>query len=142
VVIASDDEEDNLGGPVFKRRKATTAATSYSSSAGRPTSFRDNPPSASSPQNPLALEDGGKSTHEPPLAIAPELPLVLQQILRGYQQGTMGSSTTEAVQENLALSFGEFFAHANSSSHEAELKTKEQLALAEELALVKEELAT
>ena len=53
----------------------------------------------------------------------------------------MGSSTDEAVQESLALSLGEFFAHANSSSHKAELKTKEQQALAEDLARVKEQLA-
>jgi len=41
----------------------------------------------------------------------------------------------------LALNLSEFFAQAHTSSHEAELKTKEQLALAEELALVKEQLA-
>jgi len=45
------------------------------------------------------------------------------------------------VQENLAFSLGEFFAQANTFSHEAESKAKEQLALAEELALVKEQLA-
>ena len=82
MVIASDDEEDSMGGPVFKRGKAATTATSHSSSAGHPASFKDNPPSASSPQNPLALEDGGESTPKPPLVVAAELPLVLQQILR------------------------------------------------------------
>ena len=45
------------------------------------------------------------------------------------------------MQESLALSLGEFFARAKSSSHEAELKTKEQQALSEELALVKEQMA-
>jgi len=69
------------------------------------------------------------------LALASELPLVLQQILKGYQRGAMGSSSRKAVRESLALSLGEFL------SHEAEFKTKEQLALAEELALVKEQLA-
>jgi len=53
----------------------------------------------------------------------------------------MGSSTNEPVQESLALSVGEFFAQANASSHEVELKTKEQLAFVKELALVKEQLA-
>jgi len=138
VLIASNDEEASLDGPVFKRRKVATAATSHSSSVGRPASFRDNPPSASSPRGHLALDGGGKSVPEPAPAPAPELPLVLQQILKGYQKEAMESSTNEAVQENLALSLGEFFAHANVSSHEAELKTKEQLALAEELARVKE----
>jgi len=41
----------------------------------------------------------------------------------------------------MALSLGEFFARANSSSHKVELKTKEQQALADELARVKEQLA-
>ena len=63
--------------PVFKRCKAATAATSHSSSAGRPASFRDNPSSASFPRSPLALEGGGESMPEPAPAPAPELPLVL-----------------------------------------------------------------
>ena len=141
VLIASDDEEDTMEGPAFKRRKAAKAATSHSSLAGRPASFRDNPPSSSSPQGPLALEGGNESVPEPAPAPTPELPLVLQQILKGYRKGAMGSYTIEAVQKNLALSLGEFFAQANASSHEAELETKEQLALVEELALVKEQLA-
>ena len=53
----------------------------------------------------------------------------------------MGSSNDEAVRENLTLSLGEFLAQADAFSHEAELKAKEQLALAKELALVKEQLA-
>jgi len=139
VLIASDDEEDTMGGPTFKRRKTTTVAPSHSYSAERTTSLRDNPPSATSPQNLLELEDGAERVPVPAPAL--ELPLVLQQILKGYQKGAMGSSTDEAMQEILALSLREFFARANSSSHEAELKTKEQQVLAEELALVKEQMA-
>jgi len=75
VNIASDDEEDTMEGPVFKRRKAATSATSHSSLARRLASFRDHLPSASSPQGPLALEGCGESV--PELALAPELPLVL-----------------------------------------------------------------
>ena len=84
VLIASDDEEDTMEAPVFKRRKAATAATSYCSSTRRLASFRDNPSSASSPLGPLALEGGGESVPEPAPAPAPELPLVLQHILKGY----------------------------------------------------------
>ena len=75
---------------------------------------------------------------------APKLPLVLQQILKGYQKGTMGSFNEKDAQESLRAwppSHGEFFAQADAFSHEAESKAKEQLALAEELALVKEQLA-
>jgi len=110
VHISSDDEEDTMEGPVFKRRKVATVATSHSSSARHSASFRDHPLSASSPRGPLALEGGGERVPEPAPALVPELPLVLQQILKGYQKGVMGSSTNEAVQENLALSLGEFFA--------------------------------
>jgi len=53
----------------------------------------------------------------------------------------MGSSNEKAVQESLTLSLGEFFAQADGFSHEVESKAKEQLDLAEELALVKEQLA-
>ncbi|XP_068486773.1 uncharacterized protein [Phaseolus vulgaris] len=116
-------------------------ATSHSSSARRPASLRDNPPSASSPPNLLALEDGAESVPEPAPAPTPELPLVLHQILKGYQKKAMGSSTDEALQESMALILKEFFARANSSFHEAELKTKEQQALADELVQVKEQLA-
>jgi len=129
VLIASDDDEDTMEGPTFKRQKTTMVATSHSSSVRRSTSLRDNPPSASSPPNLLALEDGAESVPEPAPAPAPEFPLVLQQILRGYQKEAMGSSIDEALQESMALSLGEFFARANSSFHKVELKTKEQQAL-------------
>ena len=77
VFITSDDEEDTMEAPVFKRRKAATTATSHSSSAGRPSSFRDNPPSASSPRGPLALEVGGECVPELAPTLAPEFPMVL-----------------------------------------------------------------
>jgi len=45
------------------------------------------------------------------------------------------------VRENLVLGLGEFLALADAFSHEAESKAKGQLALAEELALAREQLA-
>jgi len=116
-------------------------ATSHSSSDKRPASFRDNPPSASSPPNFLALEEGAETIPEPAPAPAPKLPLVLQQILRGYQQEAMGNSTDETLQESMTLSLGGFFARANSSTHQAEVKAKEQQALSDELAQLKEQMA-
>jgi len=53
----------------------------------------------------------------------------------------MGSSSEKVVRESLAVSLGEFFAQSDAFSHEAESKAKEQLALAEELDLAKEQLA-
>jgi len=98
VFIASDDVE----GSAFERRKTTMVATSNSSSARRPASVRDNPPSASSPLNFLALDEGVETVPEPTPAPALELPLVLQQILRGYQQDTMGNFADEALTDELA----------------------------------------
>jgi len=76
-LITSDDDENTVEGPAFKRRKTTMVATSHSSSARRPALIRDNPPSVSSPPNFLAIEEGAESVHEPAPAPAPELPLVL-----------------------------------------------------------------
>jgi len=104
VLIGSDEDEDIVEGLAFKRRKSTMVAIFHSSSARRPVSLRDNPPSASSLPNLLALEDGAESI--PKLAPTLELPLVLQQILKGYQKGAAGSSAHEAVPESLTLSRG------------------------------------
>jgi len=124
VEIVSDDDADTMEGPTFKRRSVVVAATSHSSSSRRFSSFRDHPPSTSSL----------------------ELPLVVQQILKGYQKGAMESLSEMAVRESLTLSLSEFFAQSDALSHEMESKAKEQLALvevkaAEELALAKEQLA-
>jgi len=73
VLIAFDDEKNTMEVPVFKRRKAATAATSHSSSTGRLASFRDNPPSASFPRGPLALEGGSERMLKPVPALAPKL---------------------------------------------------------------------
>jgi len=140
MLISSDDDEDTMEGPALKRRKTTMVATSHSSSARRSISLRDNPPSASSPPNFLAPEEGAESVPKPALAPAPELPLGLQQILRGYQQEAMGNSADKALQESMSLSLGGFFARATSYFHQAEAKTKKQQALTDELAQVKEQM--
>jgi len=141
VNIASDDEEDFLDDPVFKRRRVAVATPSHSTSTSRPASFREHPPSASSPQSLFAPEGGGENGPEPVPAPAPKLPQVLQQILKGYQKGAMGGSNKKVAWESLALSLGEFFSQADAFSCETESKTKEQLALVGELDLVKEQLA-
>jgi len=141
VVIPSDEDEDSIVGPVFKRRRTTAVATSHSSSDRRLASLRDNPPSASSPPQYLALEEGAETVLEPTPTPAPELPRVIQHILRGYQQETLGNFADEALPESKALSLGGFLARTSSSFHQAEVKAKEHQALADELALVKEQMA-
>jgi len=88
VKIESDGDKDTVEGPVFKRRKAVVAATSYSTTMGHPTSFRDHPPNTSPPHSLLTLEGGGESApgdeQTPP---APEFPAVLQHVLKGFQRG-------------------------------------------------------
>ena len=98
VVVVSDDEEDTADGHVFKRRKVNTVATSHSSSSRCTGSVKKNPPSASSAHGFPAVEGGAENVSEP--TPAPELPLVLRQILQGYQRGPTGSLSDEAVQEN------------------------------------------
>jgi len=67
VVVPSEDEEDSAEGQVFKRRRTSRAtpqvATSTTSSSHRVESLRENPPSATSPPQPMALE-GGTETDE------------------------------------------------------------------------------
>ena len=50
VAVDSDDDEDTSEGLVFKRPRVGVMATSLSATDGHPPSFRDNPPSASSPR--------------------------------------------------------------------------------------------
>jgi len=90
VVVPSDDEEDSTGGQLFKRRRTTRsapqAATSATSSSFEAESLRDNPPSANSPPQPMALEGGTEPEPEPTSVPppAPELPLPMQDSLRGF----------------------------------------------------------
>ena len=140
VAIESEEEEDTVEGPVFKRRRALAETTSHSTTIGRPVSFRDHPPSASSPCGLLALEGGGESAlgneHTPP---APELPAVLQHALKSFQErGTMEDLDEEMNREHMGRGLGEFLVHSNALASKAEARSKEQLALVE--AKAKEDL--
>jgi len=94
-VVAIDfEDEDTEEDLVFRRPKVGVAATSLSAIDGRPPSFRDNPSNVFSPRGLLALEGDGESTlvgdQVPP---APELPAVLQQALKCFQE----KEATEAL---------------------------------------------
>jgi len=116
------------------------AATSHSATVSHPASFRDHPPSASSPHGLLALEGGGESApgHEQTPS-APELPAVLQLALKGFQRGVAEDLDEDAVRERLGLNLGEFLAQSNTLISRTEVRIKEQLALVE--AKAKEDLA-
>jgi len=88
VVVPFDAEENSAEGQVFKRRRTSQAApqvaTSTTSSSHGAESLRENPPSATSPPQPMALEGGlgTEPTSAPPPA--PELSPPIQDSLRGY----------------------------------------------------------
>ena len=108
-MVEIEFDEDSAEGHVFKRRRVLVAATSHSTTAGRPASIKGHPPSASSPHGPLALEGGGESA--PP---APELPIVLQHTLKGFQRGAAAEFGEDIVRERLGLGFGELLAQATT----------------------------
>ena len=116
VVIESDDDEDTEEGVVFKRRRKLVVTPSHSSTYGRPSSFREHPPSALSPHGLLVFEGGGESAlaseHTP---CPPELPAVLQHTLKGFQRGVTEDLDEDAARARLGLSFGELLAQSNAS---------------------------
>jgi len=61
-VVAIDAEDENTDeGLVFKRPRVGVAVTSLSATDGHTPSFRDNPPSASSPRGPSRLKAVGRA---------------------------------------------------------------------------------
>jgi len=78
--IESNEEEESVGGPAFKRRKTNRVATSHSSSAKPPSGAHDEPPRSPSPPPHLALEEAVETSAEPTPATAPELPRAIQQL--------------------------------------------------------------
>jgi len=116
VMEIDSKNEDFAEGPVIKRRRAVVAKTFHSTTIGRPASFRDHPPSASSPRRLLALEGGGESApgddRVPP---APELPSVLQYALKSFQEKGMDEGLDEdMIREHMGHSLGEFLVHSNA----------------------------
>ena len=140
VAIESGDNEDTGEGVVFKRRRKLVATPSHSSTHGRPSSFREHPPSTSSPHGLLPLEGGDKNapTSEQTRS-APELPVVLQHALKGFQRGAAEHLDEDAARARLGLSFDEVLAQSNAHISRTEVRVKEQVALVE--AKAKEELA-
>jgi len=62
VEATASEDEDTCTGLVFKRKRAgDDVAPSHSASDGHAPSFRENPPSASSPRDLIMLEGGGES---------------------------------------------------------------------------------
>ena len=121
VVIVPSDEKDSAEGLVFKRRRTTTVAASHSASNQNAESLRENPLNASTPPHYMALGEGTETAPESTPGLAPELPKVVQSMLKGFQQAPLEGPTDEAAMESVASYLGEFFAHANYWRHQAEV---------------------
>ena len=111
VLAIDSDDKGTREGIIFKRQRLVVAVTSYSATDGRPPSFRDHPPSASSPRALLALEGGGESApggdQVPP---APELLTILQHGLRSFQEKEAAEALgVDLLMECMGKSLGEFF---------------------------------
>ena len=134
VVVPSEDEEDSAEGQLFKRRRTTRAApqvaTSTTSSSHVAESLRENPPSATSPPQPMALE-GGTET-EPTSAPPPtsELPPPIQDTQRGYLEKMSPRGQAEGPKkEGMYYYMGAFMACANTWREQAKAKAIEASAL-------------
>jgi len=141
--VEIESDEDSAEGPIFKRLRPTTTTTSHSSTAGCPTSPRDQTPSASSPPDLFVLEDGGESV--PAVLSAPELPVVLQHALKGFQLRVTEDMDEIVARERLGLNFGALHAQSNAliTRTEArvalvEAKAKEETALLARLFVTRE----
>ena len=123
--ILSDDE-DSDGGLVFKRRKVARVPTLPAASPQGGESFRDNPPSATSPQPTIVQEekgDGAESAPSPPpaeasavpvsVSAAPGLiaiPLPIMHLMRGFNGGLMPEGSDR--REGMPFYLGAFLAVA------------------------------
>jgi len=147
VEVTSDDDEDSADGQVFKQQRTTqhapqTVASATSSSHGAE-SLREDPPSASSPPQPMALEGGieVEPTTVPPPAL--ELPLPMQDSLRGFLGRMSPRGQAEGTQkESIYYYMGAFMSCAHSWHAQAKAKAVEASAfqtLEKEVASLKEE---
>jgi len=111
VEIVSDDE-DSAEGQVFKRQRTQHApwtVTSAASSSHGAESLREDPPSATSPPQSVHQERGLEAKPVGVLPPAPELPLPMQDSLRGFlSMGSSSSQTEEPQRDSLYYYMGLF----------------------------------
>jgi len=146
VVEVLSDDEDSAEGQVFKRQRtqhAPQTVTSATSSSYGAESLREDPPSATSPPQPMDLEGGVETepTGIPPPA--PELPLPMQDSLRGFLGRVSPHDQAEGPQrESLYYYMGTFMSCTHSWHMQARAKVVQASAfqaLEKEVASLKEE---
>ena len=137
-MVVETDDEDTCTGLVFKRQRVgETVTPSPSISGGTPT-FRDNPPSASSPRQLVVNEGGGESApggQEMPSTS--ELPTMLQRIFNRFQDKEVLESLSDNLsQDRIVNGLGDFLIASNlalSRAQEAEELKVKMAKLEEEL---------
>jgi len=116
VVEVVSDDEDSAEGQVFKRQRTQHApqmVTSATSSSHGAESLREDPPSATSPPQSVHQERGFEAEPVGVLPPAPELPLPMQESLRGFlSMGSPGSQTEEPQRESMYYYMGLFMSCA------------------------------
>ena len=116
VVEVVSDDEDSAEGQVFKRQRTQHApqmvASATSSSHGAE-SLREDPSSATSPPQSVHQERGFENEPVGVLPPAPELPLPMQESLRGFlSMRSPGSQTEKAKRESMYYYMGLFMSCA------------------------------
>jgi len=114
VEAAAFEDEDIYYGLVFKRKRGVDAAVSAQSALdGRASSFRENPPSASSPRDLVVHEDGGESSLRGDFVVPPaaELPTFLQKVIQSFQDGEMESQGEKPLRGHAARGLGATSSH-------------------------------
>jgi len=156
--ILSDDE-DSDGGLVFKRRKAARVPTLPAASPQGGESFKDNPPSATSPQPTTVQEekgDGAESAPSPPpaeasavsasVSAAPDLiaiPPPIMHLMRGCNGGLMPEGSDR--KEGMPFYLGAFLVVAldwRAQARNATLNTQALQALEARVVALEEEKET
>jgi len=141
VVVIDSDDKDTCTGFVFKRKRVgEVVVPSPSASSGLTPAFRDNPLSASSPHHLIIHEGERESALEgQQMPSTPELPMLLQQILKCFQvKEVLESLSGNLFDDHVAHGLGDFliaFSLALSRAQEAEELKARMAELEEELSL-------
>ena len=140
MVVVDSDNEETCTGLVFKRQRVGEAVEPSPSASGGTPTFRDNALSASSLFQLLVHEGGGESAPEgQQVPSAPELPMLLQQFLKRFQdKEVLESLSGNLFDDRVAHGLGDFliaFIFALSRAQEAEELKVRMAELEKELSL-------
>ena len=124
----TSEDEDTCLGLVFNRKKGADATVlAQSVSEGRASSFRENPPSASSPCDLVVHEGGGESAPRGDFGVPPaaELPAFLQEVLQTFQDREVDGQGEDPLGGHATRGLGTFLiASSRTSTQVQELRVE------------------